>query len=583
MMRYTISTLFLLGCPGQVGDKTPIVGGDSGAEETGSRDTDTGACDAQTWYADVDSDGFGDPAVQVSSCDRPDGFVANAGDCDDTNADRYPEAQEICGDGLVNDCDDTDGSAAAASCPSSGPYQLTAADAKLLGEGEDSFAGWAVAGAGDVNGDGYADLLVGARWVAGEFGTAYRVLGPVTGHISLGDAATKLLTPDSGVWAVANAGDQDGDGLPEMLVGTPGGGSDLEGTALLVPASAMGELSPADVSATLIGESRYDWAGYSVSGLGDADGDGWDDLLVSAPFATGSESTTGHCADEDAEEYGDESGQAAGAVYLLQGPVFGTIDLSMATAKLLGEDGNDIAGYLLAHPGDMNGDGLADLLMSAPGQCESGLHAGAAYVVYGPVSGDLSLRDADMKVTGEDGYLAAGTALSGAGDVDGDGYADMLVGASDRIERGITYLVLGPGGGVVSLSDADATLAGEGRDDQSGYSVGSIGDLDLDGHDDLIIGAIGVEADETGNVGASYLVYGPIGGEGLLRDADVKLMGAGGLGCVGYSVDGAGDVDADGRPDVVLGDPCDSEAGDDAGAAYLVLSSGPIIDGGYGP
>jgi hypothetical protein len=429
---------------------------------------------------------------------------------------------------------------------------LSMADAKLVGEESHGQAG-AVAGAGDVNGDGHADLLVGAGYYADLTGAAYLVLGPLTGTRDLALADAKLVGEEDGDYAgasVSGAGDVDGDGHDDLVVGAPG---NHEGAAYLMlgPVSGTRDLGLAD--AKLVGEEDGDHAGSSVSYARDLNGDDHDDLLLGAP-------------------YNDEGGDYAGAAYVVLGPVSGTLDLSLAHAKLVGDGANDYA-YGVSGAGDVDGDGRSDLLVGAAQPL--GLAAGAAYLVLGPVTGTLDLSMADAMLAGEPGDRA-GETLSDAGDVDSDGHDDVLVGAFHNSEGGMdagaAYLVLGPVTGTLDLSFADAKFVGESRGDFAG-NVSGAGDVDADGHDDVLVGS--VYNDEGGTrAGAAYLVLGPVTGTVDLSRANLKLMGeeAGDLAC---GVSGAGDVDADGRDDLLVGAPRHDEGGADAGAAYLIYGGGP--------
>lgn len=223
---------------------------------------------------------------------------------------------------------------------------------------------------------------------------------------------------------------------------------------------------------------------------------------------------------------------------------------------------------------------MADLLIASPFQCEGGSGAGSAYLVYSPAVGDLSLADADLKALGEHGTYGAGGALSSAGDVDGDGSGDILVGApSWGSNRGAAYVLSGTTTGTVALVDAGVRLDGERDSDQAAYSVASAGDIDLDGYADLLIGAPMVDT----GAGAVYLVHGPVSASGDLGSAGEVFLGDAVTWRLGWSVSSAGDMDADGRPDLLLGAPGDSTVVAGAGAAYLILSSGSIMSGGYGP
>ena len=269
-----------------------------------------------------------------------------------------------------------------------------AADATLVGKETDDHAGYSVSGAGDVDGDGHADLLLGA-WPEGaaageDVDAAYLVRGPVTGTLDLSLADATLVD--------------------EAYGGT--------------------------------------WSRYSVSGAGDVDGDGHDDLLVG-------------------DESDEEGGYRAGAAYLVRGPVTGTVDLSAADAKLVGEESDDYAGRSVSDAGDVDRDGHDNLLVGAPGYEPLGAETiGAAYLVLGPVTGtvDLSLADAKFVADTSECCGLAGTSVSSGGDVDGDGNDDFLIAVpgAGYPNYGAILLFLGPVTGTLDPSMADATLVGRG-------------------------------------------------------------------------------------------------------------------------
>jgi hypothetical protein len=414
---------------------------------------------------------------------------------------------------------------------------LSRADAKLVGERS---AGYSVSGAGDLNGDGRDDLIVG-DFLEG----AYLVLGPVTGTLDLSLADAKLVGEvgsDYAGWSVSGAGDVDGDGRDDVLVGAPFRyeGVSYTGAAYLVSGPVTGTFDLGHADAKLVGPSSY--CCRSVSDAGDVDADGHDDLLI----------------DGDMD---DEDGSNAGAAYLVLGPVSGTLDLSLADAKLVGEDREGNAGSSVSGAGDVDGDGHADLLISGAENDEGGRDAGAAYLALGPVTGTLSLSLADAKLVGEDAGDYAGAFVSDAGDVDGDGHADVLVGALNPGGHyaGAAYLVLGGVTGTLDLSLADAKLVGERAGDEA-CIVSGAGDVDANGHDDLLVGTF------FGGVNAAYVVLGPVTGTLDLSLADVKLIAEDEDDEAGSSVSGAGDVDADGQDDLLIG----AYQHGDGGAVYLV-------------
>jgi hypothetical protein len=323
---------------------------------------------------------------------------------------------------------------------------LSTSDYKLVGEGFYAQAGYSVSSAGDVDGDGLDDVLVGAigdNDGGGYAGAAYVVLGAslgTTSTIDLSNADYKLVgeSSDRVGWDVSSAGDVDGDGLGDVLLGAhenDDGGQDA-GAAYLVLGASLGTSSTIDLSNAdykLVGESPNDFAGLSVSSAGDVDGDGLDDVLVGA--------------------YGnDDGGTEAGAAYLVLGASLGTsstIDLVTADYKLVGEDSNDYAGYRVSTAGDVDGDGLDDVLVGAHLDDDGATNAGAVYVVLGSSLGTIStlgLSNADYKLVGESSSDTAGVGVSSAGDVDGDGLDDVLVGcrydADGGSNAGAAYLIL---------------------------------------------------------------------------------------------------------------------------------------------
>ena len=511
------------------------------------------AVDRATWYADGDDDGFGEASSTVAACDAPSGYAATGDDCDDADPTTYPSAPEICGDDVQNDCD-----GATDPCLISGTLRARYADASLVGLEPEDGTGSSVASAGDVNADGFDDLLIGAPLsdtLGDNAGVAYLVLGPVAGEIdlSIADATLRGKEVDAEFGhAVAGAGDVNADGFDDLLIGAPYSDAALEdaGAAYLVLGPATGDIDTHDASASLAGITRYDWTGWSVAGAGDVNADGFDDLLIGAP-------------------YSDKGGSNAGAAFVMLGPVSGDFSLHDATAQLFGEADNDSAGVALGSAGDVDGDGLDDLIIGAPRSTIGGDDAGAAYLVLGDSITDLDLGSAAARLVGQAANDGAGAAVAGAGDVDGDGLADLLVGASTNdaggTDAGAAYLLLGTVRGSTLLDEAHARFLGESSFDQAGLSVAGAGDTDGDGHADILVGAPNQDAIDT-DAGAAYLMLGPVEGEWVLSAADVSFVGEQAMGHTGSAVSGAGDVNGDGVDELLVGAP---DTGD-AGTAYLL-------------
>lgn len=560
-------TPLLFGCPGP----TKV--------DTGQ---DSSACEAVTWYQDADGDGYGDASVSETSCLRPAESVTNATDCDDADPTTYPGAPELCLDGVYNDCEDLDGAAAEAACVEGEPYDLRYADAKLLGFSSEYYSGAIVASFGDANGDGNDDVLVSTGGTV-KFGI---FLGPIEGKVSLSEPYALIS-----YGLVRAAQDMDGDGHQDAVVGDYN-----EGTAWVLDGPLVGDVS-ADAYPSVVSDYKYhgveDYAGQVVSSPGDVNGDGWGDLVVGAPYFSGDypNSAEGSC--PATTETSSAEGYWLGAAYLVYGPVTGSRSLEEADGLLIGESADDIAGEQLAEVGDVDGDGLDDLFIGASGQCEGGVDAGAAYIVLGPASGERRLDEADMKLVGLAGGTSVAHSLSiaGAGDTNGDGYPDLLVGLASYSGRaslgGYAFLVLGPPSAHQSLSGADAKWAGE-KSSYVGLSVAGAGDMNVDGLADIFIGANDLSYDEeesyaTRGEGAAALAYGPASGTMAFADLRPSFIGSKPGESAGESVASAGDVDADGLPDLLIGAPYDSEVDTHAGAAYLVLGGGALFSGTFGP
>ncbi len=304
-------------------------------------------------------------------------------------------------------------------------------------------------------------------------------------------------------WTVVSAGDLDGDGNNDLLVGAPGGDAD-PGTLFVFHGPFVGDRLASSAEATLQGENPGDAAGWAAA-TADLDGDGIRDIVVGAPEHTG-------------------GGLVGGAVYVTYGPLIGDYDLSNANGVHLGEALGDKAGFAIALIDDTDGDGHPDLLVGAPdnqegGADQSGNGAGKAYLVRGDFGGSHSLVDADVHFVAdlgldEGGHL--GYSVASAGDFNGDGAADIVLGAplnnTSAANAGAAYLFLAVAAGVVAVSEADLVLTGEFEYDYLGAMVTGALDLDGDGLDELALGAPGFNdgADDFVHPkdGAMYIVTG---------------------------------------------------------------------------
>ena len=456
--------------------------------------------------------------------------------------------------------------------------EITTADVKLVGESEGDYAGLGLAVLGDLDGDDLDDLLLGApgnNEGGSDAGKAYVVLGRQlrgTDNLNLEDAAHSFLGEAMGDGAggrVAAAGDVDGDGLPDLLVsayesdeaaGNAGKVYLLRGSGLVPEATSL-----ADADWAFLGTTGGYELGVSVAGGGDLDGDGLDDMVMGG--------------------LGDGN---QGFVHVVLGSASGSgiVPIGMANYTLAGEAEGDNAGISSSLVGDVDGDGLADLLIGAYGRDTAGQAAGGAYLVMAASldavdGGGLGL--ADYRWTGQSSGDTAGFAVSGAGDVDGDGLADLLIGADcagDTGElAGKAYLILAASLGdadYASLVAADVQILGEAAGDRAGGALASAGDVDGDSRGDVLVGACYASqgSDREGKV---YLVPGhqlDFAGSVDLAGVDQAWLGASTGDLAGRSVGGAADLDGDGLSDLLVGASHANEGGNDVGKVYLLFGGG---------
>jgi hypothetical protein len=549
-----------------------------GAEEVCDGDDDD--CDGRadlvevsTWYSDGDGDGWGHPAELEETCAPAQGWVQQGGDCDPSDPTVHPEAAEFCdladqdcdgeidegfdadGDGFLSqdcawvdaaeqDCDDGSESVFPGAeelcedgidqdcdgwdlhCGFSGAIDLGTADAILSASTGLSDAGRLIE-TGDVNGDGVADILVATLTHSSVGG--YLIHGPITADALLEDVGVALLSDATtlGAGRSIGMGDADGDGLDDLLVGCPYAGR--PGSALLLgPISADTELHEAD--AFLYGDTAS-YTGHGTD-LADMNGDGVADIAVGA--------------------WADRA--SMGSAYVLYGPVTGWIDLpDTADAVLEGAGSMDYLGRQVRVGGDVNGDGIADMMVSAPYSSAYGYSLGYVAVVEMPFTGTLSSSSADVLLVGESASCTVGISMA-MGDYNGDGLDDMVMGASatsvsSRME-GAAYVVLGGASGALDLGTADVVVRGALSGSATGSGV-ACAHSDGDPYAELLVGA----AQDGGagpRTGAAYLFYGPSTGSFLTTDAHANFQGVHGADAAGQGV-AIDDVNGDGEGDLLIG------------------------------
>lgn len=488
-----------------------------------------------TYYLDDDADGYGTTAEQL--CLLIEGYSASTGDCDDADAQVNPDQAEVCDDHVDNDCD-----GGLNACGLAGEHSFADESVALrldAGEGDDF--GYSVAGGADLDaeGDGGADLVVGAPGANGGAGRVGVYLSAGSGfgtiELSLSDFGLDANAGLGESVAVGQYGEVDEIGI---LIGAPGAAG--AGAAwFCLPDDAL----VFDCPISIAGSANSD-AGSQVAIYGDGDDSGLGTWVVSARGAA-------------------DAGANSGSLYLFQGsPRSGGTLADVADRLLTGENTSDAAGTSLSsRSADVDGDGINDWMAGAPAASSS---AGAAYLLS-VTAATGSLSGANAKLAGETTGDQAGRSVAVVSDTNGDGYADVVVGASAEdsggSSGGAAYLVLGPVT-TSSLSSATAKLLGD-AGEYAGWSVSGIGDVDDDGVEDWAVGSLG------GNV---YVVRSLVTGAHSLGTADATLVQEASGDKAGWAVAPAGDLDADGYDDFAVG--AYGFGNPDSGAAYVVWGTG---------
>jgi len=395
----------------------------------------------------------------------------------------------------------------------------------FTGEEDGDQFGIYVSSAGDVNNDGYDDFIVGALLNdagGNDAGRAYVFSGQTgeTIHVFTGEAAGDQLG-----WPVASAGDINGDSFDDLLVGAylnDAGGID-RGRAYVFSGQT------GDPIYVFTGEADDDRLGWAAAPIGDIDGDGFNDLIIGAP-------------------QNSAGGSNAGRAYVFSGQTGDTIYVFTGEAEW------DLLGTAVASAGDVNNDGYEDFIISA--YLYGSPSTGRAYVFSGQTGDTIHV------FTGEATNDRFGWSVASAGDVNSDGFADLIIGAryydAGGIDRGRVYVFSGKTGDTLYI------FTGEADFDQFGWSVASAGDVNNDGIDDLIVGTWDNDAGGT-EAGRAYVF------SGLTGDTIHVFTGGPGSDWLGTSVASIGDHNNLGFDDLIIGAAGYDGGGNNRGQAYVYL------------
>jgi hypothetical protein len=419
--------------------------------------------------------------------------------------------------------------------------------ALYIGNAQAKF-GASVASAGDVNGDGYSDIIVGQQSPLST-SNAYIYLGAPQGIDAIADASRESNQPDAQMGiSVSNAGDVNGDGFSDVIVGAPNydNGQYKEGTAFVYLGSANGLAAFAALLEYNVANAFF---GSSVSAAGDVNGDGYGDIIVGA--------------------YGYSNGETnEGAFFIYHGSASG-INTSPAFIRESNQT-NAFFGASVSSAGDVNGDGYSDVIVGSELYDNGQTDEGAAFVYYGSAAG-ITLAGGTLLEFNQ-ANARFGESVSIAGDVNGDGYSDIVVGAylydDGQNDEGAAFVYHGSSAGI--STNAAVVLQINQDYAQFGNAVSDAGDVNGDGYSDIVVGAY-LYNNNQDDEGAAFVYHGSAAG--ISTNAAVLLQTNQDYAQLGESVSCAGDVNGDGYSDIIVGAYLFDSGETDEGAAFVYYGS----------
>ena len=468
--------------------------------------------------------------------------------------------------------DDDSGSAPPCAGALVGELGIDAIGQQIVGAESGADFGWLVTGLPDSDSDEGGDVLTLVRGT----GSLLVLPGAPGAAVEAGDSvATLAPTRSPGPYGAVEAQDLTEDGVSDLLIVEQGWEpvDELTATVFLLAGPPTTMALDETHAAFLAPDQEYPpfdlgpCGSYSfspfvthngprpwVSGAGDATGDGVPDIVVGGWMR---DIVWGY-----------------GKVYLFAGPFEGEYQPEDAVATITGLDPCTLTGWPVALPGDLDGDGVGDVVIGERESDAGGPFSGAVYGFSGPLAGDYTTADADWALLGGD-YNRAGWRVVGGSDLTGDGIPDLVVSFwgsclidTDDERCGGAYVVPGPMSGTASLAEVAYELETDAilRSPYLDIAVG--GDFNADGQADLVLGDRAWPSDWNTTVpldGIAYVIYGPVTASRSLAAADLRLLGSTSS-LAGFSVDFVPDTDGDGTDEIVVGAPYDS----DSGAVYIV-------------
>jgi len=492
------------------------------------------------------------------------------------------------------------------------PGGLTSPPDSILASSAGARFGFALAAAGDFNGDGYADAAVGAPDVSSGAGRVFLLLGSATGATLPGTSL--LLGAQAGArvgYSVGCAGDRNGDGLGDVVIGEPFFDGTLgvdEGRVQV----AFGTRATFSSTSNLILASNAVGAqyGFAVSGVGDLAGDGFAELAIGEPgfspggaarlsagavaiaarnyavvygttaFPGGSADQVGAAVGSGGDFNGDGFDDALGGcphgsyltlnegtVYVLDGFLNSGSGAAVNRILHIGIAGS-LFGQSVAVAGDINGDGYDDAIVGAPGFANGEFGEGAAFFFRGTPAG-LDTLIAPWTIEGNTVLKAWGSNVSAAGDLNGDGFADVAIGSAydgtNGANAGRVAFYLGSPAGPSPTPAFE--LFGQAAHDSLGAAIASVSDINADGYSDVAVGAPGHDFER----GRVVIVYGsPV----FPLTTQIVESNSATADFFGEAIAG-GDVNADGFADVAIGAPRNNLS---AGLVEIHRGSGSGLD-----